>query len=74
VNGKNLLLYYLREKDELKLLPERVITDIKIHKDKIIRMQTEISRDSKKDWEIRLPKNPFSYSEIEKLVSKINID
>lgn len=72
-NGKNNLLYYLREKNQISLLAEEVITDIKIKKGEIIRMKTKISRDGKEDWKIKLPGNPFSYSELEKIVSKIKI-
>ncbi|MDD5551813.1 MAG: hypothetical protein PHI88_01485 [Candidatus Pacebacteria bacterium] len=73
VKGKNMLLYYIQEKDEIKTLKDEIITDIKIKDGEIIRMKTKISRDSKEDWEVKLPENPLSYSEIEKIVSKINI-
>lgn len=71
--GKNMLLYYVQEKEEIKTLKDEIITDIKIKDSEIIRMKTTISRDGKDDWEIRLPENPLSYSEIEKIVSEINI-
>lgn len=71
--GKDNLLYYLQEKKQISLLPEEVITDIKIKEKEIIRMKTKISRDGKEDWKIKLPENPFSYSELEKIVANIKI-
>jgi len=71
--GKNILLYYIKEKNTLKPLPNEVITDIKIKEGEIIRMKTNISRDGKEDWKIKLPQNPFSYEELEKLISRIEI-
>lgn len=73
LKGKENLLYYVREKNKLWLLPEEIITDIKIKENEIVRMKTKLSRDGKEDWKIKLPDNPFSYSELEKLVSKIEI-
>jgi hypothetical protein len=72
VHGKQGLLYYLRDYNELKTLPGDAITDIKLQKGERVRMKTKLSRDSKKDWTLKLPENPFSYSEIAKLISKIN--
>lgn len=72
-NGNKNLLYYVREKGKLSLLPEEVITDVKIKKEKIIRMKTKISRNGKEDWKVKLPENPFSYSKLEKIVANIKI-
>lgn len=68
IEGNGLLLYYLKEKNEMTPLPNEVITDIKFKEAKI-RMKTHISRDGKKDWETRLPQNPFSYKEITNLIN-----
>ena len=71
VRGKNLLLYYLDEDRRMKVLPNEVITDITIGRGTKVRMRTSLLRDNKKDWRVRLPQNPFSYSEIERCLSRL---
>lgn len=68
IKGRYLVLYYLKEKNKMSPLPNEIITDIKL-KENIVRMKTKISRDGKKDWEIRLPQNPFSYKKITNLIN-----
>lgn len=71
VKGNNILLYYLNEEKRIKISPGEVITDIALGPGTTIRMKTDLTRDSKKDWKIRLPQNPFSYSEIESFLSRL---
>jgi len=71
VKGKNIILYYLDEEKRIRVLPDEVITDIVIGGGTKIRMRTSLLRDSKKDWKIRLPRNPFSYSEIERCLARL---
>jgi hypothetical protein len=71
IKGKNILLYYLDEEKRLRVLPNEVITDIIIGEGTKVRMRTSLLRDSKKDWKIRLPQNPFSYREIERCLARL---
>lgn len=69
--GKNILVYYLKDDERIKMSPNEVITDIILGPGTTVRMKTDLIRDSKKDWKIRLPQNPFSYSEIESFLSRL---
>lgn len=71
VTGENILLYYLKEQKRIKIAQNEVITDIIMGNGTSIRMRTDLTRDSKKDWKIRLPQNPFSYSEMESFLSRL---
>jgi len=71
LNGKNILLYYISEEKKLKVVPNEVVTDIVIGEGTKIRMRTSLLRDSKKDWTVRLPQNPFSYGEIERCLARL---
>lgn len=68
---KNILLYNVREERKLKVLPAEVITDIIPSEGTKIRMRTSLLRDGRKDWQVRLPKNIFAYSEIERFLVRI---
>lgn len=74
VKGKNILLYYVSQEQKLDILPNEVVTDITIGDGTKIRMRTSFLRDSKKDWTIRLPQNPFSYREIEMCLARLADD
>ncbi|MFH0987542.1 MAG: hypothetical protein V1841_01455 [Patescibacteria group bacterium] len=69
INSKKSLIYNFDEEKGLKTIPNEVITDIFISQGTKIRMRTSLLRDSKEDWTIRLPQNPFSYSEVERSLS-----
>ncbi len=71
ISGKSLVLYYLEEEKRIKVSPMEVITDIVLGPGTKIRMKTDLTRDSKKDWEIKLPQNPFSYREMESFLSRL---
>lgn len=71
VIGRNILLYYVKEEKDIKALPHEVITDIVIGEGTKVRMRTSLLRDSKKDWKICLPQNPFSYREIERCLARL---
>ena len=71
VKGENIIFYYLNEEKRIRVRPDEVVTDIIIGGGTKIRMRTSLLRDSKKDWKIRLPRNPFSYSEIEMCLSRL---
>lgn len=71
IKGKNLLLYYVEEGKRLKTEEKEVITDIVIPGGTKIRMRTTLLRDGKKDWTVRLPQNPFSYSEVERCLARL---
>lgn len=58
----------------MKVLPNEVVTDIVLGEGTKIRMRTSLLRDSKKDWTVRLPQNPFSYSEIERCLARLADD
>lgn len=68
---KNSLFYYLQEGKQVRSIPREVITDIALGEGTKIRMRTTILRDGKKDWKVRLPRNIFSYSEIERCLSRL---
>jgi len=69
--SKKVLIYNLKESKGIRALPGEVITDIVVTEGSKIRMKTSLLRDSKKDWKIRLPQNPFSYSEIERCLARL---
>jgi len=71
INSKSVLIYNLNEEKGVRALPNEVITDIIASEGTKIRMRTSLLRDSKKDWKIRLPQNPFSYSEIERCLARL---
>jgi hypothetical protein len=71
IRGRNLLLYYVEEDKRLKVQDREVLTDIVIPGGTRIRMRTTLLRDSKKDWTVRLPQNPFSYSEVERCLARL---
>lgn len=71
LNSKRVLIYNLNEGKGIRALPNEVITDIVVAEGTKIRMRSSLIRDSKKDWKIRLPQNPFSYSEIERCLSRL---
>lgn len=72
INSKRVLIYNLREPKGIRALPNEVITDIIVAEGTKIRMRSSLVRDSKKDWKIRLPQNPFSYSEIERCLARLS--
>lgn len=71
VKSRNILIYNLNDEKRVKAYPNEVITDIVVSEGTKIRMRTSLLRDSKKDWKIRLPQNPFSYSEIERCLARL---
>jgi len=71
INSKKVLIYNLSEEKGVRALPNEVITDIIASEGTKIRMRTSLLRDSKKDWKIRLPQNPFSYSEVERCLARL---
>ena len=72
INSKRVLIYNLKEIKGIRALPNEVITDIVVGEGTKIRMRSSLLRDSKKDWKIRLPQNPFSYSEIERCLARLS--
>ncbi|MDI6602993.1 MAG: hypothetical protein QME57_02630 [Patescibacteria group bacterium] len=68
---RNILLYNVKEERNVKTLPAEVVTDIIPGEGTKIRMRTSLLRDGKRDWQVRLPKNIFAYSEIERLLARI---
>jgi len=51
-----------------------VITDVIFGEGSRIRMRSQITKDGKKLWKVRLPENVFSFAEIEKYLSRIAND
>jgi len=68
---RDILLYNVKEDANVKTLPAEVVTDIVPGEGTKIRMRTSLLRDGKRDWQVRLPKNIFAYSEIERLLARI---
>jgi len=71
---KDILLYNVKEEKNMILQPTEVVTDITPFDGTKIRMRTNFSRDGKKYWKIRLPKNIFSFSEMENFLARVAND
>lgn len=68
---KNIFLYNVKEEKLVRVLPAEVVTDIIPAEGTKIRMRASLLRDGKRDWRVRLPRNIFAYSEIERFLARI---
>jgi len=68
---KNIFLYNVKEEKLVRVLPTEVVTDIIPAEGTKIRMRASLLRDGKRDWRVRLPRNIFAYSEIERFLARI---
>ncbi len=68
LEGKNFLLYNVKEKKPLVMKEKSVRADALIQETHMP-IKTNLGRDSKNDWEVKLPGNTFTYKEIFKLLS-----
>ncbi len=60
---KNSLVYNCIELEELSLQPGEVLADVFLPQGRV-RMRTELERDGKSDWKVKLPGNPYPYEEL----------
>ena len=74
IKAKKNLLYNVKGGKVLSLKEKEVITDVIFGEGSRIRMRSQITKDGKKLWKVRLPENVFSFAEIEKYLSRIAND
>lgn len=65
LNGKNILVYNLKDSGKLKFDYGKVVCDVLIKNKERVRMQTKFNRDGKEDWEKKVLNNPYSYKDLE---------
>lgn len=64
--GDNCLLYNVEEKEQL-ILPFHAIRADVFLEERHLKLKTDLDRDGKKDWTLRLPDNSISYEEVYRL-------
>ncbi len=74
VSGNKSLIYNCIELSGFDLGDENVVADVFHPMKGKIRMKRGILRDGKKDWDMRLLPNPYSYRELEHLMRDVPID
>jgi hypothetical protein len=74
LQAKNCLLYNVVDNTELILAPETVRADIFLPENKKhLTLLSNLNRDGKDDWDVKIPSNPYTYSEVEDMSSSIDL-